>query len=32
MWEGLRGVVKNPADIKGAQAKLEAAAAKAYKG
>jgi ABC-type glycerol-3-phosphate transport system substrate-binding protein len=30
-WEDLRGLVKNPGDIKGAQAKLEADAAKAYK-
>jgi ABC-type glycerol-3-phosphate transport system substrate-binding protein len=30
-WEDLRGLVKNPTDIKGAQAKLEADAAKAYK-
>jgi ABC-type glycerol-3-phosphate transport system substrate-binding protein len=31
MWEDLRSLVKNPSDIKGAQAKLEADAAKAYK-
>jgi ABC-type glycerol-3-phosphate transport system substrate-binding protein len=30
-WEDLRGLVKNPGDIKGAQAKLEADAAKAFK-
>jgi ABC-type glycerol-3-phosphate transport system substrate-binding protein len=30
-WEDLRGLVKNPGDIKGAQAKLESDAAKAYK-
>jgi spermidine/putrescine-binding protein len=30
-WEDLRGLVKNPSDIKGAQAKLEADAAKDYK-
>jgi ABC-type glycerol-3-phosphate transport system substrate-binding protein len=30
-WEALRGLVKNPGDIKGAQAKLESDAAKAYK-
>jgi hypothetical protein len=30
-WEDLRSLVKNPGDIKGAQAKLEADAAKAYK-
>lgn len=30
-WEALRGLVRNPSDIKGTQAKLEAAAAKAYK-
>src|SRR3954453_17269403 len=31
MWEDLRSLVKNPKDIKGVQAKLEADAAKAYK-
>jgi ABC-type glycerol-3-phosphate transport system substrate-binding protein len=31
MWEDLRSLVKNPSDIKGVQAKLEADAAKAYK-
>jgi ABC-type glycerol-3-phosphate transport system substrate-binding protein len=30
-WEDLRGLVKNPGDVKGVQAKLEADAAKAYK-
>jgi ABC-type glycerol-3-phosphate transport system substrate-binding protein len=30
-WEDLRGLVKNPGDIKGVQAKLESDAAKAYK-
>jgi ABC-type glycerol-3-phosphate transport system substrate-binding protein len=30
-WEDLRGLVKNPRDIKGAQAKLEADATKAFK-
>jgi ABC-type glycerol-3-phosphate transport system substrate-binding protein len=30
-WEDLRGLVQNPSDIKGAQAKLEADAVKAYK-
>jgi alpha-glucoside transport system substrate-binding protein len=30
-WEDLRSLVKNPSDIKGVQAKLEADAAKAYK-
>ncbi len=30
-WEDLRGLVKNPSDIKGVQAKLESDAAKAYK-
>ncbi|MEW2359805.1 extracellular solute-binding protein [Spirillospora sp. NPDC029432] len=32
MWEALRGFVQNPSDVKGTQAKLEAEAAKAYKG
>jgi alpha-glucoside transport system substrate-binding protein len=32
MWEGLRTLVKNPADVKGVQARLEADATKAYKG
>jgi ABC-type glycerol-3-phosphate transport system substrate-binding protein len=31
MWEALRGFVQKPSDVKGTQAKLEAAAAKAYK-
>jgi ABC-type glycerol-3-phosphate transport system substrate-binding protein len=31
IWEDLRGLVKNPSDIKGTQAKLEADAAKAFK-
>jgi ABC-type glycerol-3-phosphate transport system substrate-binding protein len=30
-WEDLRTLVKNPSDVKGVQAKLEADAAKAYK-
>jgi len=30
-WEALRDLVKNPGDVKGVQAKLESAAAKAYK-
>jgi alpha-glucoside transport system substrate-binding protein len=30
-WEALRDLVKNPSDVKGVQAKLESAAAKAYK-
>jgi alpha-glucoside transport system substrate-binding protein len=30
-WEDLRALVKNPSDVKGVQAKLEADAAKAYK-
>ncbi|MCW2948090.1 MAG: sugar transporter substrate-binding protein, partial [Actinoallomurus sp.] len=30
-WEDLRGLVNNPSDIKGAQARLEADAAKDYK-
>jgi ABC-type glycerol-3-phosphate transport system substrate-binding protein len=30
-WEDLRGLVKNPSNIKGVQAKLEADATKAYK-
>jgi ABC-type glycerol-3-phosphate transport system substrate-binding protein len=31
IWEDLRGLVRNPADIKGTQAKLEADATKAFK-
>jgi hypothetical protein len=31
MWEALRGFVQKPSDVKGTQAKLEAAAASAYK-
>ncbi|WP_030167920.1 ABC transporter substrate-binding protein [Spirillospora albida] len=31
MWEALRGLVQKPSDVKGTQAKLEAAAASAYK-